>query len=585
MPTEAFSAGPTNTTVSGYYQAYNLTELAVTVGAMDWDAEDRSAVDFAGETAGRRIERVAGLYGVPFTADGDLDETEVLHAQGSVGPAQAVLDAAKTDMGVLSEDVDGPGITYRTKTYNPDVAASFVAADDLLDPFVPVLDDQRFRNVVTVTPAVGAKATVEVDGLGGEERREESLSLSLPSHQAAVEQAGWRLRLASSEAMRYPTITAEMSDTWLDVRCGDRLNVSGLPPQHPTDTADVLVEGWTETITNTRWTIQANCSPASPWDVGVLGTDRADTDGATLDDLISQVARITTAGHYLNAPDAVPLDIVGDLDLRWDGALTDWTAAADQVLVAKWDSFGVNQRSYRLYLSTTGVPTLTWSTNGTATVTATATAALPTANGDRVRVRATLDVDDGAGNRVIRFYTSTSFDTPLETETDWTQLGSTVTAAGTTSIHSGTGSLAVGAVISAIPGLLGAIGDHYAAAVLSGIAGTVVANPDFTDPAQTAVGATTATDPHGNVFTLTGADVDIVAHNEAVVTTATGPTFSPSAVPFDIDIGPTIGAETATVTAINRTTSPQTLTLTRVDPLDHTPGDPVTVTDSLTTGL
>ena len=53
-----------------------------------------------------------------------------------------------------------------------------------------------------------------------------------------------------------------------------------------------------------------------------------------------------------------------------------------------------------------------------------------------------------------------------------------------------------------------------------------------------------------NVFTLVGTDVDIVAHHEAVVTTTTGPTFDPASVPFDIDIGPTIGAETATATAI-----------------------------------
>ena len=74
-------------------------------------------------------------------------------------------------------------------------------------------------------------------------------------------------------------------------------------------------------------------------------------------------------------------------------------------------------------------------------------------------------------------------------------------------------------------------------------------------------------------------------NHEAVVTTTTGPTFDPASVPFDIDIGPTIGAETATVTAINRTASPQTFTLTRADPLDHTPGESVTVADSLTTGL
>ena len=80
-------------------------------------------------------------------------------------------------------------------------------------------------------------------------------------------------------------------------------------------------------------------------------------------------------------------------------------------------------------------------------------------------------------------------------------------------------------------------------------------------------------------------DVILHAHHEAVVTTSTGPTFDPASVPFDVDTGPTIGAETATVTAINRTASPQTFTLTRADPLDHTPGESVTVADSLTTGL
>jgi len=561
-------------TASGYGN-FAPTELAVTTGDMDW-GDDGTGINWNGERAGRRIERIAGLYDVPFTAVGDLDETQVLSEQKTAGPAEIILDAAKVDLGVLSEDVDGPGLTYRCREYNRSVAAALVAADDLLDPFVPVLDDQRYRNRVSVTPAVGGKAVVSDDDLIALDGiREDSLSLTVPDTQQAREQAGWRLRLASGDEMRYPTVTAEMSDQWLAITPGDRVTVSGLPPQHPDDDADLIIEGWTETITNVRWTIQANCSPAVPWDIATVGTAQIEVDDVTVDDLVSQVARITTAGHYLSAPDAVPLDIVGDLDLRWDGALTDWTAAADQVLVAKWNSFGVNQRSYRLYLSTTGVPTLTWSTNGTATVTATATAALPTANGDRVRVRATLDVDDGAGNRVIRFYTSTSFDTPLETETDWTQLGSTVTAAGTTSIHSGTGSLAVGAVISATPGLLGAIGDHYAAAVLSGIAGTVVANPDFTDPAQTTVGATTATDTHGNVFTLTGADVDIVAHHRAWVD---GVSFDSGAVPFDLLLD---GYDPVTVTAVDG----RELAVTRTSDDLHVPGVAVTVAAPLIPAL
>ena len=239
-----------------------------------------------------------------------------------------------------------------------------------------------------------------------------------------------------------------------------------------------------------------------------------------------------------------------------------------------------SRRSGLLTVAGVVLATLTWSTDGTATVTATSTAALPTTNGERVRIRAALDVNDGGGNRVIRFYTSTDFSADLDTATDWTQLGSTVTAAGTTSIHSGTGSLTVGALVSATAGLLGAVGDHYAAAVLSGIAGTAVAAVDFTDPDQAVVGASTVTDDLGNVFTLIGADVDIVTHHEAVVTTTTGPEWDPTAVPFDI----VVDVETMAVTAIAGT-APQTFTLTRADPQDHDAGASVTLADPLIAAL
>ena len=256
-------------TASGYGN-FAPTELAVTTGDMDW-GDDGTGINWNGERAGRRIERIAGLYDVPFTAVGDLDETQVLSEQKTAGPAEIILDAAKVDLGVLSEDVDGPGLTYRCREYNRTVAAALVAADDLLDPFVPVLDDQRYRNRVSVTPAVGGKAVVSDDDLIALDGiREESLSLTVPDTQQAREQAGWRLRLASGDEMRYPTVTAEMSDQWLAITPGDRVTVSGLPPQHPDDDADLIIEGWTETITNTRWTIQANCSPGAPWDVGVI---------------------------------------------------------------------------------------------------------------------------------------------------------------------------------------------------------------------------------------------------------------------------------------------------------------------------
>lgn len=223
----------------------------------------------------------------------------------------------------------------------------------------------------------------------------------------------------------------------------------------------------------------------------------------------SECFRITAVGTYLLSADKAALDITGDIDVRWDGALTDWTTATDQSLLAKWNSFGVNQRSWRFYVTSAGVPTFTWSTNGTAMLTASCTAAVTTVvdNAERVRLRVTMDVNDGGGNRVIKFWYATRYlNDPLHTATEWTQLGTTVTTAGTTSIHSGSGDLTVGALVSSIVGLLGGVGDHYGVAVLSGIAGTTVAALDVTDPEQVTFGAavTTGVDPYGNTYTRTG---------------------------------------------------------------------------------
>lgn len=188
-------------------------------------------------------------------------------------------------------------------------------------------------------------------------------------------------------------------------------------------------------------------------------------------------------------PDAASLDIVGDLDLRAHIAPQDWTPAARRAIVAKWNTTG-NQRSYILRLNTTGTLSLFWSTNGTATMSATSTVAPTVVNREPLWVRATLDVNNGAAGNDVIFYTSTDGST-------WTQLGATVTQAGVTSIFAGTARLTVGAHDDGASERL--MGSVFAARVRNGIAGPVVANPDFN--AQ-AAGTTSFVDAAGLTWTL-----------------------------------------------------------------------------------
>lgn len=200
------------------------------------------------------------------------------------------------------------------------------------------------------------------------------------------------------------------------------------------------------------------------------------------------------AGCYASVPDSVALSITGDIDIRVRVALADWTPGAINVLLAKWTTTG-SQQSYALDVDTAGKLLLAWSTTGANTVSATSTVAPTVSDGAVLSVRATLQVNDGAGNRVVKFYTSPDAD--LTTAT-WTQLGTTVTTVGTTSIFNATSGLEIGSHTAGAS--LPATGKFYRAQVRSSIGGTVVYDADFTK--QTA-GARTFTEDSAQAATVT----------------------------------------------------------------------------------
>jgi len=143
------------------------------------------------------------------------------------------------------------------------------------------------------------------------------------------------------------------------------------------------------------------------------------------------------ASNFASSPDSAALDITGDIDIKVKVAMTDWTPSAFQVVVSKWGAAG--QRSFYLYVTSTGpgYVGLSHSADGTNELFVNSTAAPVVADGDDLWIRATLDVDNGSSQRVHKFYTSSD-------GTTWTQLGSTVTTAGTTSIFNSTTQLEVG---------------------------------------------------------------------------------------------------------------------------------------------
>jgi hypothetical protein len=135
--------------------------------------------------------------------------------------------------------------------------------------------------------------------------------------------------------------------------------------------------------------------------------------------------------------------VTAALDVQAKINPTAWTDSGDRAIACKWEA-GTNQRSFLFLLGATGSLALNHSAAGTAafgqkTSSVTIPATVNPGNGNPLWVRATLTLDNAAGGHDVRFYTSPD-------GTTWTQLGTTQTGAGVTTLFGGTAPYQLGAL-------------------------------------------------------------------------------------------------------------------------------------------
>jgi hypothetical protein len=182
----------------------------------------------------------------------------------------------------------------------------------------------------------------------------------------------------------------------------------------------------------------------------------------------------STGANALRLDSSVSPYISSALDVQVKLRLVDWDV--QQNLVAKSGAAG--QRGWIFQMTTTGTgrPSFTYSTDGTTQVTAACNTTPPQAAGTDVWLRVTYQGNDGAGNTVVKFYTATDGMT-------WTQLGSTVTTVGATTLfnNSSTG-ISLGGNTATLAG-----SRFYEIRVRDGIDGPnkVPALPDLWPPIST----------------------------------------------------------------------------------------------------
>jgi hypothetical protein len=192
-------------------------------------------------------------------------------------------------------------LTYRCRQTIDNQAVQLVldaTSNAVTIPLTPTLDDQRLRNDVTVPIIDGTSArAVDVDsvaaegayqveipainGVGGVSIQDAIIvaqsGLDLAITYQADWQAGWRLALGVQGALvRYPQILVDLSlapqllDDWHALALGDRVQLVGLPNQHPSEAVDLIIEHIGDQISPTSWIGVLAGSPGAPYILGTL---------------------------------------------------------------------------------------------------------------------------------------------------------------------------------------------------------------------------------------------------------------------------------------------------------------------------
>lgn len=262
---------------------------------------------YAGETAGDRMERVAGLAGIPITIIGDNAETTPMGVQFSEPTLKQIRDAEATDLGVLTEARDANELVYRSlaSQYNqtPKLVLDY-AARQVAPPFEPVDDDAALRNDVTasrrggdsfrITQTTGSLSTAAPpNGVGP---YPDEIEVNYETDANLPNAAAWFLNLGTLDKLRFPTLTvnllaselAGLEGDVLAVDVGDLVRVENLTNIDVYDDLDLIVTGYSEDIGPVVHTITFNLAAADLYLPAVyatsetVGTYRYDTYSSAL---------------------------------------------------------------------------------------------------------------------------------------------------------------------------------------------------------------------------------------------------------------------------------------------------------------
>jgi hypothetical protein len=290
------------------------------------------ALGWQGERAAERIWRLCVEENIYLRLTGESSTTAFMGAQPSATLLDLLDECAQADGGILYEHPYMVGLIYRTldSLYNqPPNMVLDAHAEQLQNPFRPVLDDQRVRNDVIVTRKGGSSVhLIDEASIRESGDRDESVTLNLFTDSQVADATAWHLHQGTVPGMHYPSISIDLGKApavispWLTCDTGAMVHVINLPPQHPAATVRVMLEGYQEPVDPANWKSGLNCSPGQVWDIAQLDGQgvadehlmRLDTDVSELDAPVTATAttlqvRVLEGPAWVTDPAEFPLDI------------------------------------------------------------------------------------------------------------------------------------------------------------------------------------------------------------------------------------------------------------------------------------
>lgn len=300
-----------------------------------------AAFAYAGETAIDRVNRVATDGGIVVSTVGTASESMPMGPQFTETRLAQILDCEATDMGILVEHRSSSALMYRSRTSLYNQTATFTldyAANQVSPPLEPVDDDQGTRNDVTATRREGGSDRFTVDtgplstqdppnGVG---RYETDIQVNPETDGFLYGIAAWIANIGTLDKARWPQVTVNLNnpaissglaDQIRSIDVGEMFTLTNLDEAFVYDDINLIVVGYSETITPFTHMITFNCMPADPYTVGVWSTSassgsfRWDTGGSTLNSSATATATslsvATATGNALWTTDAsaFPFDV------------------------------------------------------------------------------------------------------------------------------------------------------------------------------------------------------------------------------------------------------------------------------------